>query len=136
MSADTVARAIETLRGLPALMPHIADEIDRWLPPRVVAALRAHGIRTLADLTVRIPRRRRWWTAIAGLGVAGARRVEAFFAAYPALTERARALVVAAPTRDIAVKRIKHVHVATINSSTRDFGAPDSGASLTQHGFA
>ncbi|CAG4893707.1 Tyrosine recombinase XerC [Paraburkholderia gardini] len=59
------------------------------------------GIRTLADLTVRIPRRRRWWTGIAGLGVAGARRVEAFFATYPALTERARALIVAAPAGNI-----------------------------------
>lgn len=28
VSADTVARAIETLRGLPAPVPHIADEID------------------------------------------------------------------------------------------------------------
>ncbi|MBN3829429.1 tyrosine-type recombinase/integrase [Burkholderia sp. Ac-20384] len=101
-STDTVARAIETLRSLPAPVPHIADDIDPWLPPRVVAALRAHGIRTLADLTVRIPRRRRWWTAIAGLGVAGARHVEAFFAAHPALTERARALIVAASAGDIA----------------------------------
>ncbi len=100
-SADFLARAIETLRSLPAPMPHIADEIDRWLSPRTVAALRAHGIRTLADLTVRIPRRRRWWTGIAGLGVAGARRVEAFFATYPALTERARALIVAAPAGNI-----------------------------------
>ncbi len=55
-SADTVARTIETLRSLPAPKPHIADAIDQWLPPRVVTALRAHGIRTLADLTVRIPR--------------------------------------------------------------------------------
>jgi hypothetical protein len=38
------------LRSLPSPVPHIADEIDRWLP--------AHGIRTLADLTVQIPRRR------------------------------------------------------------------------------
>lgn len=50
-----------------------------------------HGIGTLADLTVRIPRRRRWWTGIPGLG---ARKIEAFFAAHPTLTERARALVV------------------------------------------
>ncbi|RZF23707.1 integrase [Paraburkholderia sp. UYCP14C] len=100
-SADTVARTIELLRSLPAPVPHIADEIDRWLPLRVVAALQAHGIRTLADLTVRIPRRRRWWIAIDGLGVAGARRVEAFFAAHPALTERARALIVAAPAGDV-----------------------------------
>jgi hypothetical protein len=49
----------------------------------------------LADLTVRIPRRRQWWTAIPGLGPASARRIEAFFAAYPALTERARALIIA-----------------------------------------
>lgn len=94
-SAATVARAIEALRSLPAPEPHIADAIDPWLPPRVVTALRAHGIRTLADLTVRIPRRRRWWTAIDGLGAAGAQHVEAFFAAPPALTERARALVAA-----------------------------------------
>jgi site-specific recombinase XerD len=100
-SADTVARTIETLRSLPAPVPHIGDEIDRWLPPRAVAALRAHGIRTLADLTVRIPRRRRWWIAIAGLGVASARLVEAFFTAHPALTERARALIVAAPAGDV-----------------------------------
>jgi hypothetical protein len=100
-SADTVARAIERLRGLPAPAPHIADEIDQWLPPRASAALRTHGIRPLAELTVRIRRRRRWWTAIAGLGVASAHRVEAFFAAHPALTERARALIVAAPVGDI-----------------------------------
>jgi site-specific recombinase XerD len=40
-----------------------------------------------------VPRRRRWWTAVPGLGATGARQVEAFFAAYPELTERARALV-------------------------------------------
>ncbi|OBR48505.1 phage integrase family protein [Paraburkholderia tropica] len=100
-SADTVAHTIETLRNLPAPEPHIADEIEQWLPPRVAAALQAHGIRTLADLTVRIPRRRRWWLTIAGLGSAGARQVEAFFAAHPALTERARALVAAVPSGPI-----------------------------------
>ncbi len=122
-SADTVARAIETLRSLPAPVPHIADEIDRWLPPRVVAGLRAHGIRTLADLTVRIPRRRRWWTAIAGLGVAGARRVEAFFAAHPALTERARALIVAAPAGNIVPwEQLRVPH--EVDGSNGQFRAP------------
>ncbi|RAA89578.1 integrase [Burkholderia multivorans] len=101
-TSNTVNRAIEALRKLPIPEPHIADEIDQWLPPRVIAALQAHGIRTLAELTVRIPRRRRWWTAIAGLGRAGARRVEAFFAAHPALTERARALVAATPSGPVA----------------------------------
>jgi hypothetical protein len=59
-----------------------------------VRPLRTAGLRTLADLTLRVPRRRRrWWSAIAGLGPAGARRIEAFFAQHPTLTERARALV-------------------------------------------
>lgn len=100
-AADTVAHSIETLRNLLTPEPHIADDIGDWLPSRVVAALQAHGIWTLADLTVRIPRRRRWWLTIAGLGTAGARQVEAFFAAHPALTERARALVAAVPSGPI-----------------------------------
>ena len=50
------------------------------------------GIKTLAALTVRIPRRRRWWAAIPGLGAAGARQVEAFFGEHPELTDRARAI--------------------------------------------
>ncbi len=56
--------------------------------------LRQAGIKTLADLTLRVPRRRRWWVDIGGLGAAGARRIEGFFAAHPDLTDRARALVV------------------------------------------
>ncbi|CAM2198507.1 Tyrosine-type recombinase/integrase (plasmid) [Paraburkholderia kururiensis] len=128
-SGDTVARAIGILRNLPAPEPHIADEIDQWLPARVVAALQARGIRTLADLTVRIPRRRRWWTAIDGLGVAGARRVEAFFAAHPALTERARALVVTATAGDIVPweqLRIPH----EVDGSHGQFRAPQAACLL------
>jgi hypothetical protein len=63
--------------------------------------LRAHGIATLADLTVRIPRRRQWWKAITGLGPASARKIETFFAAHPALTERARALIAVSPASKI-----------------------------------
>jgi len=73
----------------------------QWLAPRAAKALHAHGIRTLADLTMRIPCRRRWWAAIDGLGVAAARHIEAFFAAYPQLTERARALIVVAQSGNI-----------------------------------
>lgn len=68
--------------------------VDTWLPPRIIPTLHRHGIKTLADLTVRVPRRRRWWLAIPGLGERSARRIEAFFGAHPALTERARALIV------------------------------------------
>jgi len=94
-------RAIEQLRALPEPMPLIGDNVGRWLPARVSGALQAHGIKTLAELTVRIPRRRRWWAAIAGLGQAGARSVEAFFARNPELTERARALVAREPAQDV-----------------------------------
>ena len=89
-----VNHAIERLRSLPSPQPFISDEIDQWLAPRAARALHAKGITTLAALTLRIPRRRRWWVVIPGLGAAGARRIEAFFAAHPQLTERAHALVV------------------------------------------
>lgn len=89
--ARAVTRAIELLPTLPVPEPLIGDDIAQWLEPRSVRALQAQGIKTLAALTVRIPRRRRWWAAIPGLGVAGARQIEAFFAAHPQLTERARA---------------------------------------------
>lgn len=91
--ARAVARAIEVLPTLPRPEPLIGDDVDRWLPSRQAGALRAHGITTLATLTVRIPRRRRWWVAIPGLGATAAQQIEAFFAAHPQLTERARALV-------------------------------------------
>jgi hypothetical protein len=99
--AKAASLAIEQLRTLPESAPLIGDDVARWLPPRVVQALRAHGIKTLADLTVRIPRRRRWWAAIAGLGQAGARSIESFFARHPDLTERARALIVREAPQDV-----------------------------------
>jgi site-specific recombinase XerD len=91
--ARHVAKAIEVLRVAPVATPSITDDIERWLPPRAVRALHAHGIKTLAELTLRIPRRKQWWTAIPKLGQASAQQIEAFFAAHPALTERARALI-------------------------------------------
>jgi hypothetical protein len=65
--ARAVARAIEVLARLPPPEPLIGDDVTRWLDPRAVRALQAQGIKTLAALTVRIPRRRRWWVAIAVL---------------------------------------------------------------------
>ncbi|WP_181146917.1 phage integrase family protein [Burkholderia multivorans] len=121
--ADVVARAIDALRHLPVPEPHISDEIGKWLPQRIVTALQAHGIRTLTDLTVRIPRRRRWWSVIDGLGLAGARRVEAFFAAHPALTERARALIASAPSSVIVPwEQIRVPH--EVDGSRGQFRAP------------
>ncbi|MFM0515088.1 phage integrase family protein [Paraburkholderia sp. RL17-373-BIF-A] len=93
--ARAATQAVELLRTLPVPAPQIGDDISCWLPDRAVRTLYATGIRTLADLTVRIPRRRQWWSVIPGLGPASAGRIEAFFAAHPALTERARALIVA-----------------------------------------
>jgi hypothetical protein len=84
---------LDNLERLVSASPVLGDELERWLPARAARTLRASGMRTLADLTLRVPRRRRWWSAIPGLGEAGARQIEAFFAAHPALTERARALV-------------------------------------------
>jgi hypothetical protein len=59
--------------------------VSRWFPPRISNALEGRDIRTLADLTVRIPRLKGWWRGIDGFGVVGARTIEAFFATYPAV---------------------------------------------------
>ncbi|SPC18367.1 phage integrase family protein [Cupriavidus taiwanensis] len=122
-------QAIELLRALPAPMPVISDDIRLWLAPRTVAALRAHGIDTLAALTVRVPRRRRWWAVIPGLGVAGARQIEAFFARYPQLTERARALIAETPRGTVVPLedlRLRH----EVDGSQGRFRAPRATCTL------
>ena len=93
--------AIEQLRLAAVPLPLIGDGVEHWLEPRVAAVLRKAGFKTLADLTLRVPRRRRRRADIGGLGVTGARRIEAFFAAHPDLTDRARALVVTATPGDV-----------------------------------
>ncbi len=92
--ARAALAAIERLRGMPLPTPKITDDIAMWLSERSVRALNVHGIKTLADLTVRAARQRRWWAAVPGLGVTGAKQIEAFFAEHPQLVERARALIV------------------------------------------
>ncbi|RFU44540.1 site-specific integrase [Paraburkholderia sp. DHOC27] len=99
--AKTVADAIEVLRHARVPTPQISDDIGLWLSTRTVGILRAHGMATLADLTVRIPRRRQWWKAVPGLGAASARKIEAFFTAHPALTERARVLIALSPASSV-----------------------------------
>ena len=49
--------AIELLRTITPPAPQITDDIGLWLSERSVRSLKAHGINTLADLTVRVPRR-------------------------------------------------------------------------------
>ena len=121
--ARAVARALELLPTLPEPQPLIGDDIDQWLPPRTVRALRAEGIKTLAALTLRIPRRRRWWSVIPGLGAAGATQVEAFFAAHPELTERARAPLVLDEPRDV-VPWERLIVPADVDGSRGTFRAP------------
>lgn len=89
----TLDRALTLLQGLPPAPPQIGDEIERWLAPRVAQALRSAGIRTLAELTLRVPRSVAWWRGVPGMGRQSAKSVETFFAANPELTARARALV-------------------------------------------
>ncbi|RYE57335.1 MAG: integrase, partial [Hyphomicrobiales bacterium] len=121
--ARKVSEAVETLASLPLPFPLITDEIDGWLLPRSVKALRAHGIRTLADLTVRVPRRRRWWAVVPGLGASGARQIEAFFDAHPELTARARALV-RLDTRGDVVPLEQFLVPAEVDGSRGTFRGP------------
>jgi site-specific recombinase XerD len=127
--AKTVAHVIELLRTARPTEPHIADDITQWLSPRAVRVLSAHGITTLADLTVRVPRRRQWWKTVPGLGAASARAIEQFFAAWPALTEKARALVVASQRSDIVPwETLKLPH--EVDGSSGAFRAPAATCTL------
>ncbi|MBN3827867.1 tyrosine-type recombinase/integrase [Burkholderia sp. Ac-20384] len=127
--ARATSLAVELLRTMPAPAPQIGDDIVRWLPARAVRTLNAAGIRTLTDLTVRIPRRRQWWAVIPGLGPASARRIEAFFAAHPALTERARALIVA--DRQSVVTPWEQLRLPhEVDGSAGAFRAPASSCTL------
>jgi site-specific recombinase XerD len=128
-AARRVVAAVDTMRTAALPEPLIGDDIERWLPPRTIGPLHAAGIRTLADLTVRVPRRRRWWAAIAGLGVAHARQIETFFAAHPDLTERARALVVLPAPSDVSPwERI--VVPAEVDGSSGTLRAPHESCTL------
>ncbi|WP_408405165.1 phage integrase family protein [Paraburkholderia sediminicola] len=46
--------------------PQISNDTGQWLTLRRAKVLHAHGIRTLADLSVCIPRQRRWWAQSTG----------------------------------------------------------------------
>lgn len=128
--ARAVARAIDELRATPPPLPLIGDDVELWLPPRTVSALRSHGIKTLAALTLRVPRRRRWWATIPGLGATGARQIEAFFAAHPELTERANALVVASQPQGIMPwETLQLPH--EIDGSRGTFRAPRASCALS-----
>ncbi|SAL06851.1 phage integrase family protein [Caballeronia calidae] len=122
-------RALDILPTIAVPQPQVSDPIGAWLPSRVVPVLHQYGIRTLADLTVRIPRRRRWWRAIPGLGVRSARHIETFFATHPVLTERARALiVVATPDPVVPWENIRVPHC--VDGSRGTFRAPRSMCAL------
>lgn len=128
-NARAVLDAIETLRHLPVPSPLVADDVEWWLPARAAGAMKAHGIRTLAELTVRIPRRRCWWTAIAGLGATGATRIESFFAAHPHLTQQARALVPIGAQHDVVPWERLRVP-DQLNGSRGAFRAPKATCTL------
>jgi site-specific recombinase XerD len=124
-----VAHAIDQLRDAHPPLPQIADPVERWFGARTVRALHAHGIVTLADLTVRIPRRRQWWRAIPDLGATSAKRIDAFFGAHPALTERARALIAINNPRGIVPwesLRLPH----EVDGSAGTFRAPSATCTL------
>jgi hypothetical protein len=77
--AASIVQALDTLRTTPVPGPCLTDDVTEWLPARIAEVLRANGISKLAELTLRVPRRKRWWAVVKSLGVAGARCVEAFF---------------------------------------------------------
>ena len=123
--ARSAIRATDVLINIPMPSPLLGDDIEHWFSARNVRALHAHGIKTLADLTVRIPIRRMWWSGIAGLGATGARQIEAFFAAHPQLTEKARALVPVQAAQDVVPWEILSLP-QDVDGSNGTFRSPSS----------
>ena len=130
--AKAARKACGLLESLPGLSPRIplaGDDVERWLPVRLAAALRAAGVRTLANLAVRMQAGRRWWTSIAGVGAAGATQVETFFAAHPQLAQAVRALVVRPAPQDL-VPWERLVVPETVDGSAGTFRAPRATCAL------
>ncbi|KUZ72945.1 phage integrase family protein [Burkholderia ubonensis] len=96
--AARVVVALDALRTTPIPAPQPADPVARWLPPRIARALAAARVDSLADLLVRISRRKGWWRTIPGLGRQGAQRVEVLLATHPDLIRRAATLIPHAAT--------------------------------------
>ena len=127
--ARAMQLAVDQLRGMPLPTPLVTDAVERWLPTRAARALQAFGIHTLADLTVRVPRRRRWWTVVPGLGATAARHIEAFFVAHPALTARARALVLVDAAQEVVPWELLQVP-EDVDGSRGTFRAPSATCTL------
>ncbi|CAD6516462.1 Tyrosine recombinase XerC [Paraburkholderia metrosideri] len=124
--ATAVAHAIDLLRCTRVPQPRLTDGVGAWLPARIARVLCTARMRTLAELTLRVPRRHLWWRSIPGLGRAGAHQVEALFAANPALTAQARALVERIePPRDAGIAPWEHLQpVPRLDGSNGRFRAP------------
>jgi site-specific recombinase XerD len=120
--ARTVLRAVEVIRGLPLPAPTALDEVAQWLPARAARALQNVGIRQLADLAPRLAQRRRWWTAVPGLGASTARRVEELLAQQPQMQAAARAMTVQPKTAVVPLERL--VVPLTHDGSAGVFRAP------------
>ncbi|WP_458232260.1 phage integrase family protein [Roseateles sp. P5_E8] len=121
--------AMDDLMASPVLPPRLIDDVEMWFSARTSAALHALKIRTLGELTVRVPRRRMWWVDIDGLGARGAGKVTAFFAEHPELTEHARALL--GPEARSEIEPWERVRLpAELDGSTGRFRAPASTCAL------
>lgn len=100
--ASLLNAAVDALVATPRPTPQLTDGVERWFTHRTATALQRSKIRTLAELTLRVPRRKMWWRGVEGLGAVGAKKVEEFFAAHPGLIQQARALVPVPLTSEVA----------------------------------
>lgn len=99
--AQAASHAIDFLRHAEPAAPSISDDVEGWFGARAVRVLHAEGITTLAEVMVRVARRRQWWKSVPGLGAASAKQIDAFFTSHPVLAERARAVITPENRRSI-----------------------------------
>lgn len=126
-SAQAALEALDVLPRMPTAAASPDDPLERWLPPRVSQALRAHGLQTMADVVLRSAGRRTWWHAVAGLGPAGARAIDGFLRAHPGMAHRAHELVLAGQARSNALAVVpweRFAVPALVDGSQGVFRAP------------
>ncbi len=127
--AGLVVAAIDDLQTLKASTPFIGDKVAAWLSPRTSAALESAGLKTLAAVALQMARRRQWWTQVSGLGLAGARAVEAFFGAHPHMADQVGALT-ATPVASGVVPWELLTLPSAVDGSSGAFRAPGANCTL------
>lgn len=99
--------ALDSLSATPLPVPRTTDDVQHWIGRRTANALHGAGVVSMADLLVRVRRRRTWWRDVKGIGAIAAAQVERFLAGQPQLVAAVAALPSAASSALVPWERLQ-----------------------------